>query len=432
MIKIDSQNENRYPYGTAENQNRDNVGGENPYQEQNTGYAGNPYAGQNSGYSGNPYSGRNNGYAGNPYRGQNGVFRNGYASSGNSGNFSVGDNPYYDPARFAQLQTEKKELKFLSIGGGAATLLFFLFANILYSAYYMLSANANLGGEQGIVLSTAVDLIITLISLVTPFAIAHVLFKKRGLAPSLPLTKAKTSAKNEILFIIAGIGALLVGSYVTSYITGLFQTITGITFKYAAFEVPSSAVGLFVYYVRSALFPALAEEFAMRGVIMQPLRKYGDLFAVTMSSMVFALMHGNMIQTPFAFVAGFILGYAVIRTGSLWTSIIIHFVNNAFSLTQSVILEKVSESAAVIYGLIGGAVLVIAGAVAIAVLQKNRLITRFAPSRAVTPVKLRYRHYILTLPMIAAIIYMLVQTALMIDFSNFGYIRDFAEFWGME
>ena len=63
------------------------------------------------------------------------------------------------------------------------------------------------------------------------------------------------------------------------------------------------------------------EEFAMRGVVMQSLRKYGDWFAIIMSSLVLALVHGNMVQIPFAFIAGIAIGYAVTVTGSMWTGV---------------------------------------------------------------------------------------------------------------
>lgn len=74
----------------------------------------------------------------------------------------------------------------------------------------------------------------------------------------------------------------------------------------------------------------------MRGVVMQPLRKYGDWFAILTSAFVFALMHGNLVQAPFAFIAGIGLGYAVIASGSLWTGILIHLLNNSISVIQTI------------------------------------------------------------------------------------------------
>lgn len=77
-----------------------------------------------------------------------------------------------------------------------------------------------------------------------------------------------------------------------------------------------------------SVLPALVEEFAMRGVVMGTLRPFGDLFAVVVSSIFFGVMHTNRAQIPFAFVAGLGLGFAVIITRSIWTGIIVHFINN--------------------------------------------------------------------------------------------------------
>ena len=82
---------------------------------------------------------------------------------------------------------------------------------------------------------------------------------------------------------------------------------------------------------------------------MQSLRRYGDRFAVIMSSFVFALMHGNMVQIPFAFIAGIALGYAVIKTGSLWTGIIVHFINNSMAVLSMVAFDNLSERGSTIF-----------------------------------------------------------------------------------
>lgn len=86
-------------------------------------------------------------------------------------------------------------------------------------------------------------------------------------------------------------------------------------------------------YISVAVLPALAEEFAFRGVIMGSLRKYSDALALVVSSSAFALMHGNFVQMPFTFCCGLVIGFIAVRTNSLLPGIIIHFLNNAFSIT---------------------------------------------------------------------------------------------------
>ncbi len=97
--------------------------------------------------------------------------------------------------------------------------------------------------------------------------------------------------------------------------------------------------GFIVTFIGAAVVAPLTEEFAMRGVVLGALRKYGDGFAILVSALLFGLMHGNFMQIPFAFIVGLALGFAVIKTGSVWTGVIIHFINNALA----VILDTLSR-----------------------------------------------------------------------------------------
>lgn len=77
------------------------------------------------------------------------------------------------------------------------------------------------------------------------------------------------------------------------------------------------------------LMPALFEEWFFRGIVLNGLRKaLPPFWAVALTSVVFGLIHLNPIQIVFAFVVGGIAGAALIRSGSLLNSIIIHFLYN--------------------------------------------------------------------------------------------------------
>ncbi|MDR0875705.1 MAG: CPBP family intramembrane metalloprotease [Clostridiales Family XIII bacterium] len=76
------------------------------------------------------------------------------------------------------------------------------------------------------------------------------------------------------------------------------------------------------------------EELIFRGAIMGPLRKYGDNFAILFSSLLFGLYHGVVLQMPFAFAMGLVLGYACTRW-SLRTSIALHILTNGISVLIS-------------------------------------------------------------------------------------------------
>lgn len=92
------------------------------------------------------------------------------------------------------------------------------------------------------------------------------------------------------------------------------------------------------------ILPAFIEEAVFRGLILQGLRKYGNWFAIIASALLFMLVHGNIQQTIYQFAFGILAGYLVIKTGSLWISIIIHAVNN----TIVVVLNSIQSCAGIV------------------------------------------------------------------------------------
>lgn len=94
---------------------------------------------------------------------------------------------------------------------------------------------------------------------------------------------------------------------------------------------------MLLYFVSTALVPAFAEEFAFRGILMGSLRKYGDVFSILISSIIFGAMHGNIVQIPFAFMLGLIFGYIDCKTNSIVPSILIHFCNNFYSVLMDIL-----------------------------------------------------------------------------------------------
>ncbi len=68
----------------------------------------------------------------------------------------------------------------------------------------------------------------------------------------------------------------------------------------------------------SVIAAPLFEEYFFRGVCMMELKRYGNGFAILVTStFLFALMHGNIPQAVPFFFFSLILCYADIRTGSL-------------------------------------------------------------------------------------------------------------------
>lgn len=88
--------------------------------------------------------------------------------------------------------------------------------------------------------------------------------------------------------------------------------------------------GLLLNLVIVALIPAVGEELTFRGVLQQSLtRKMNPHVAIILSAAIFSFIHFQFYGFLPRMFLGILLGYMFYITGSLWTSILMHFLNNA-------------------------------------------------------------------------------------------------------
>ena len=94
-----------------------------------------------------------------------------------------------------------------------------------------------------------------------------------------------------------------------------------------SYEMVSGASGSGSLFFYSSILAPITEELLFRGFLQGRLRPFGRKFAVLGSAVLFALFHGNLMQAPYAFAAGLVLGYTAERYGVGW-AIGLHALNN--------------------------------------------------------------------------------------------------------
>lgn len=72
----------------------------------------------------------------------------------------------------------------------------------------------------------------------------------------------------------------------------------------------------------------ILEEIIFRGILLNAFKKYGNMTAILVSSISFAMFHMNPIQIPVAFITGILLAFVTIKTNNIKLALIIHIVNN--------------------------------------------------------------------------------------------------------
>lgn len=88
----------------------------------------------------------------------------------------------------------------------------------------------------------------------------------------------------------------------------------------------------FFLVIAVVILPAIFEELFFRGFLMKALSRGGELTAIVISALCFAMCHGSLSNFAGPFAAGMIYGYMVYALDSLWPAVFAHVVNNALNM----------------------------------------------------------------------------------------------------
>ncbi len=238
------------------------------------------------------------------------------------------------------------------------------------------------------------------------------IFSKPTARKQMSIFEMPKSKELFILAVFAGLMFCMLGNTATSLFSSIIY-IFGIEFGSGMDNIanPSGLIETLIYIINFAVIPALFEEFAFRCVLLQPLRKYGDWFAILATSFCFAILHGNMVQIPFAFIVGIALGYFCIKTKSIWTSVAIHFLNNLFSVITNIYYNEHPDSSVFFYYVITSAV-VFVGAIAMVLFKRNCNVKLKKDATVMAKNKVLKRAAFVTSPALIFAIYNAIYTSL--------------------
>jgi len=126
-------------------------------------------------------------------------------------------------------------------------------------------------------------------------------------------------------------------SYLSDLIEYLLRPVFGTNGLPDVFEdvMPENAVQTAVMFVTVVIVAPICEELLFRKMLLRPLRRYGDMQAIIITSVLFGFFHGNLTQFLYAAVGGFILGTVATRANSVIPSIAVHMLINCENLVRS-------------------------------------------------------------------------------------------------
>lgn len=118
-------------------------------------------------------------------------------------------------------------------------------------------------------------------------------------------------------------------------VTALEKYYISYSFSYRP-ETVTYTGSVFEILLVSAILPAIFEEFLVHGVLLSEYSRYGGgLCGILVCGFVFALLHFDLQLFPVYLTAGIILGFVSYVTESVFSAMILHFLNNFVSVFLS-------------------------------------------------------------------------------------------------
>ena len=152
-------------------------------------------------------------------------------------------------------------------------------------------------------------------------------YKKQKIAflPTVKTHHQKLSFKQVAIIIVLLLGC----QFVFNQVANIFEVALNVIGFSAKKEVELATVGhhSMMYFLYAAFMGPLVEELVMRGGIAYRLQKYGKVFSIIFSAIVFGFFHMNFVQGVFAFLVGIMLAYIAIEYSFGW-AVFFHILNN--------------------------------------------------------------------------------------------------------
>ena len=184
-----------------------------------------------------------------------------------------------------------------------------------------------------------------------------------------PFPSKRGSGRMVGIGVLGGMAIAIFSNIVSSWIMS-WLTMLGVPEPEMPDLLQPTLVSLLLNIVLTAVLPAFIEEMIFRGYILGSLRPHGDGLAVVLSAALFALFHGNVLQIPFAFVLGLVMGYLMVQTDSIWPAVALHFTNNLMSVLINFFGKCFPEQASVITTVVFAAATAV-GAVVLTVVSRG-------------------------------------------------------------
>ncbi|GHU36286.1 hypothetical protein FACS1894105_06390 [Clostridia bacterium] len=201
-------------------------------------------------------------------------------------------------------------------------------------------------GEIDSIFSTFTEVIATVVSIGIP-AFVLVLFT-RGTEEKLNFDSVPKAdrisykwkmPKFAPLLLALGISFATLANYISLIFMELLGILSDTVYEDMLSPAPESWLANILTVFMVVILAPLAEEFFFRYLILNRLKRFGNTFAIIVSSIFFGFMHADLNAFFYATAVGLVLAYSAIKTKSVWFPVLLHMVINALSTAISIATE---------------------------------------------------------------------------------------------
>lgn len=183
---------------------------------------------------------------------------------------------------------------------------------------------------------------IVLSCILTPAFLGFAFLFGRNIKPEKHPATAEMTVLKFVSIMLASFFVLIIGSALGTVINSSISKITG---NEIGNVVADSIADMELYeiFISAVIIAPVFEELVFRKFLIDRLSRYGTSFCVTVSGLVFGLMHGNFTQFFYAFGLGAIFAYVYCVYGKIIYPVLMHAIVNAFGSIVPAVL-KVGET----------------------------------------------------------------------------------------
>ena len=227
-------------------------------------------------------------------------------------------------------KVKKGNIKNFITGTSISLLLVILIQSVLGVAlmFFLPDATPN----QNIIAVSIIFVLSFLIPILTLKGFLNISYDKKK-------PNAKKDTKKILLCTLMAIPVMYLITYVVELVISKMDV--NPTMIESALIFDKGLLGYVLLFVEVAILPAIFEELLFRKVMLDGAKKYGIVFGIVFTAIMFGLIHMNIPQAVNAVCIGIVFAYLTIKTGSIIPAMILHCINNG---TQVLLLINESNA----------------------------------------------------------------------------------------